>query len=107
MNSGRYQFKARQLAVQEIPISSRLIFTCLFRRILTTWLLQDCITSDSLNVISSCNKPLIPKMERKGTFKVEFLKEVERAAQAKWEEMKVYEMDAPQQGEGGSGMSLK
>ena len=41
--------------------------------------------------------------DRKGTFKVEFLKEVERKPQQKWEEMKVYEMDAPDQGEGTPG----
>jgi leucyl-tRNA synthetase len=42
--------------------------------------------------------------DRKGTFKVEFLKDVERRAQQKWEDMKVYEMDAPQTGEGTSGI---
>ena len=44
--------------------------------------------------------------DRKGTFKVEFLKELERKAQEKWEEMKVYEMDAPEQGEGTPGNNL-
>jgi len=38
--------------------------------------------------------------DRKGTFKVEFLKDVERKAQEKWEKMKVYEMDAPESGAG-------
>eukprot|EP00088_Acartia_fossae_P002624 TRINITY_DN1108_c1_g1_i3.p1 TRINITY_DN1108_c1_g1~~TRINITY_DN1108_c1_g1_i3.p1 ORF type:complete len:1178 (+),score=353.43 TRINITY_DN1108_c1_g1_i3:49-3582(+) len=38
--------------------------------------------------------------DRKGTFKVEFLKELERKAQEKWDAMKVYEMDAPETGEG-------
>ena len=33
--------------------------------------------------------------DRKGTFKVEFLKEVERVAQEKWEQMKIFEVDAP------------
>jgi len=44
--------------------------------------------------------------DRKGTFKVEFLKDVERRAQQKWEDMKVYEMDAPQTGEGTSDEKL-
>ena len=34
-------------------------------------------------------------MERKGTFKVEFLKELEAKAQAKWEREKIFEEDAP------------
>jgi len=38
--------------------------------------------------------------DRKGTFKVEFLKEVEQTAQQKWDEMKVYEVDAPEEGKG-------
>lgn len=37
--------------------------------------------------------------DRKGTFKVEFLKGVERAAQQKWEDLKIFEVDAPQQPE--------
>ena len=41
--------------------------------------------------------------DRKGTFKVEFLKDVERKAQEKWEKMKVYEMDAPESGAGTPG----
>jgi len=40
--------------------------------------------------------------DRKGTFKVEFLKDLERSAQQKWESLKVYEEDAPQSGEGNS-----
>jgi leucyl-tRNA synthetase len=35
-------------------------------------------------------------VERKGTFKVEFLKEIERAAQAKWDQLKIFEVDAPE-----------
>ncbi|XP_023329045.1 leucine--tRNA ligase, cytoplasmic-like [Eurytemora carolleeae] len=38
--------------------------------------------------------------DRKGTFKVEFLKEVEKEAQEKWENLKIFEVDAPQEGEG-------
>lgn len=33
--------------------------------------------------------------ERKGTFKVEFLKELERVAQARWDEERIFEEDAP------------
>ena len=33
--------------------------------------------------------------ERKGTFKVEFLKEIERTMQQQWDEEKIYEVDAP------------
>ena len=35
-------------------------------------------------------------MAAKGTFKVEFLKELERKVQAEWEEARVFEEDAPQ-----------
>ena len=35
-------------------------------------------------------------MAAKGTFKVEFLKEMERKVQAEWEEERVFEEDAPQ-----------
>ena len=35
-------------------------------------------------------------MAAKGTFKVEFLKEMERRVQAEWEEARVFEEDAPQ-----------
>ena len=41
--------------------------------------------------------------DRKGTFKVEFLKEVEKEAQEKWENLKIFEVDAPQEGEGTTG----
>lgn len=34
-------------------------------------------------------------VDRKGTFKVEFLQEIETEVQRKWEEEKVFEMDAP------------
>lgn len=34
-------------------------------------------------------------VERKGTFKVEFLQKIERDVQAKWENERVYEFDAP------------
>lgn len=34
--------------------------------------------------------------ERKGTFKVEFLKDIEKAVQEKWEKLKVFEIDAPE-----------
>lgn len=34
-------------------------------------------------------------VERKGTFKVEFLQKIERDVQAKWEKERVYEIDAP------------
>lgn len=34
-------------------------------------------------------------VERKGTFKVEFLQKIERDVQAKWEKDRVYEFDAP------------
>jgi hypothetical protein len=36
--------------------------------------------------------------ERKGTFKVEFLKDIERSAQAKWDQLKIFEVNAPQTG---------
>lgn len=36
--------------------------------------------------------------QRKGTFKVEFLKEIESQVQAKWEKEKVFELDAPKPG---------
>jgi len=38
--------------------------------------------------------------ERKGTFKVEFLKDIEKGVQEKWEESKVFEEDAPPSGSG-------
>lgn len=34
-------------------------------------------------------------MERKGTFKVEYLQKIEVEVQAKWEAEKIYEIDAP------------
>lgn len=34
-------------------------------------------------------------IERKGTFKVEFLQKIEQDVQAKWEQERVYEFDAP------------
>lgn len=34
-------------------------------------------------------------VDRKGTFKVEYLQQIERDVQAKWEAEKVYEIDAP------------
>lgn len=34
-------------------------------------------------------------IERKGTFKVEYLQKIERDVQAKWEKDRVYEIDAP------------
>jgi leucyl-tRNA synthetase len=36
--------------------------------------------------------------ERKGTFKVEFLKDIERSAQAKWDQLKIFEVNAPESG---------
>ena len=41
--------------------------------------------------------------DRKGTFKVEFLKDIEKEAQEKWENLKIYEVDAPEVGEGTTG----
>ena len=35
---------------------------------------------------------------RKGTFKVEFLKDIEKKIQARWEEDKAYEENAPEDG---------
>jgi leucyl-tRNA synthetase len=35
-------------------------------------------------------------MERKGTFKVEFLQQIEREAQARWEKEKLFEVSAPE-----------
>nr|ACO11355.1 Leucyl-tRNA synthetase, cytoplasmic [Caligus rogercresseyi] len=32
--------------------------------------------------------------ERKGTFKVEFLKDIEKEVQGKWDELKIFEEDA-------------
>lgn len=37
-------------------------------------------------------------MERKGTFKVEFLRQIEARVQKKWDEQKAFEVDAPAQG---------
>lgn len=34
-------------------------------------------------------------LDRKGTFKVEYLQKIEREIQAKWEAEKIYEIDAP------------
>lgn len=34
--------------------------------------------------------------ERKGTFKVEFLKEIEKQVQDRWDEAKIFEEDAPE-----------
>lgn len=36
-------------------------------------------------------------VERKGTFKVEYLQDVERKVQELWEKQKIYEIDAPEQ----------
>lgn len=36
-------------------------------------------------------------MERKGTFKVEYLQGVERQVQEQWEKEKIYEVEAPSQ----------
>ena len=40
--------------------------------------------------------------ERKGTFKVEILKQIEEEVQKKWDELKVFEEEAPAEGDGGS-----
>jgi len=40
--------------------------------------------------------------ERKGTFKVEFLKNIESSVQEKWENLKVFEEDAPDDGSEGT-----
>ena len=40
--------------------------------------------------------------ERKGTFKVEILKQIEEGVQQKWDELKVFEEDAPATGAGSS-----
>jgi len=40
--------------------------------------------------------------ERKGTFKVEFLKDIEKDVQAKWNDLKVFEENAPDDGSVGS-----
>jgi len=40
--------------------------------------------------------------ERKGTFKVEFLKDIEKDVQAKWNDLKVFEENAPEDGSVGS-----
>ena len=40
--------------------------------------------------------------ERKGTFKVEFLKKIESDVQGKWDELKVFEENAPEDGQKGS-----
>lgn len=34
-------------------------------------------------------------LDRKGTFKVEYLQKIEQDVQARWEEAKIYEVDAP------------
>lgn len=38
-------------------------------------------------------------VERKGTFKVEYLKDIEKEIQKRWEDEKVFEMDAPNENE--------
>ena len=40
--------------------------------------------------------------ERKGTFKVEFLKDIEKDVQAKWDELKIFEVEAPVDGSKGT-----
>ena len=40
--------------------------------------------------------------ERKGTFKVEFLKEIEASVQERWDELKIFEEDAPDDGSKGT-----
>nr|CAD7425158.1 unnamed protein product [Timema monikensis] len=45
------------------------------------------------------NNPLCfqaTNLDRKGTFKVEYLQKIEHEVQARWEKEKVYEMDAPE-----------
>lgn len=38
---------------------------------------------------------MLQATERKGTFKVEYLQQIEREIQARWEAAKVYEVNAP------------
>ena len=40
--------------------------------------------------------------ERKGTFKVEFLKNIEAECQQKWDKLKIFEEDAPDDGSKGT-----
>ena len=40
--------------------------------------------------------------EWKGTFKVEFLKDIETDVQAKWDKLKVFEVEAPEDGSKGT-----
>ena len=40
--------------------------------------------------------------ERKGTFKVEFLKEIESSVQERWDQLKIFEEDAPDDGSKGT-----
>lgn len=37
-------------------------------------------------------------LDRKGTFKVEYLQEIEKKVQARWEKEKMFEMEAPDDG---------
>ena len=40
--------------------------------------------------------------ERKGTFKVEFLKKIESDVQEKWDSLKIFEENAPDDGQKGT-----
>ena len=40
--------------------------------------------------------------ERKGTFKVEFLKNIEAECQQNWDKLKIFEEDAPDDGSKGT-----
>lgn len=37
-------------------------------------------------------------LDRKGTFKVEYLQDIEKKVQAKWDNEKIFEMEAPEDG---------
>lgn len=37
-------------------------------------------------------------LDRKGTFKVEYLQDIEKKVQAKWDSEKIFEMEAPDDG---------
>lgn len=52
------------------------------------------ITIITLSVFSFCQDPV----ERKGTFKLNFLRKIEKEAQNKWENEKVFEENAPEPG---------
>nr|CAD7605045.1 unnamed protein product [Timema genevievae] len=53
------------------------------------------VGEDSANLYNNLLCFQATNLDRKGTFKVEYLQKIEHEVQARWEKEKVYEMDAP------------